>query len=143
MTLRNQERAAGVPERNTRCGVRGLVSPGTMCGQVVMGGLCGHDGPCKHQVLPVRVQSQAEANAYWADKNYKKWVVEFTAGSRRNRRTAQAHVGAASAAGARRAGIACMEEQGKAWVRSAAATVRLATAQDLGCVCTGQEGGAQ
>lgn len=86
-------------------------------------------------------QSQAEANAYWADKDYKKWVVGFTAGSRRNRRTAQALVGASTASGARRAGIACMQEQGQTWVRSAAATVRLATAQDLGCMYTGSEKG--
>jgi hypothetical protein len=88
------------------------------------------------------LQSQTEANAYWADKDHKKWVVDFTTGGRRNRRTAQALVGASTAAGARRAGIACMEEQGKPWVRCAAATVRLATAQDLGAVYVGGKGGA-
>lgn len=51
-------------------------------------------------------------------------------------------VGAATSAGARRAGVAAMEEQGKGWVRSAMSTVRLATAQDLGCRYTGAEGGA-
>jgi hypothetical protein len=113
-----------------------------MCGQVMAGGFCGHDGACRHKVLPVRIQTQAEANAYWADKDYKKWVVDFTTGGRRNRRTAQALVGAATSAGARRAGVAAMEEQGKGWVRSAMSTVRLATAQDLGCRYTGpSEGG--
>ena len=86
------------------------------------------------------IQTQEQANAYWADKDYKKWVVTFTAGSRRKRRTGNSIVGAATSAGARRAGIADMEERGHTWVRSAAATVRLATAQDLGCVYTG--GGA-
>lgn len=90
----------------------------------------------------VVLQTQAQANAYWADKEYKKWVVDFTTGGRRNRRTAQALVGAATSAGARRAGVACLEEQGKPWVRSAMATVRLATAQDLGCVHVGGKVGA-
>ena len=87
-------------------------------------------------------QTQEQANAFWADKEYKKWVVDFTTGGRRNRRTAQALVGVATSAGARRAGVACMEEQGKPWVRSAMATVRLATAQDLGCVYVGGKGGS-
>lgn len=28
------------------------------------------------------IQTQEQANAYWADKGYKKWVVTFKAGSR-------------------------------------------------------------
>lgn len=142
MTLLNQERAAGVPEKQPRCAVRGLVAPRTMCGQMVTGGLCGYDGACKHKVLPVRVQTQAEANAYWADKDYKKFVVVFTAGTRRKPKRCEVNVGAASANAARRTGIDAAVLMGHAWVRSAAATVRLATAQDLGARYTGGgEGG--
>lgn len=72
------------------------------------------------------------------------WVVAFTAGSLRKRRTGQAVVSAATSNGARRAGLAYMDLMGHTWARSAVATVRLATAQDLGCVHTGGEtGGAQ
>ena len=85
----------------------------------------------------MKLQTQEQANAYWSDKEYKKWVVVFTAGSRRRRLSGNAIVGAATSAGARRAGIAAMAGRGHTWVRSAAATVRLATAQDLGCVATG------
>lgn len=142
MKLRNQEQSAGVPESRPSCSVRGLVAPGTMCGKVVMGGLCGYDGACKNKVLPMRLQTQAEANAYWADKPYKKWVVAFAAGPSYRRRSTQALVGAATTAAARRAGIEACVLTGEDWVRSAAATVRLATAQDLGCVYTGgAEGG--
>ncbi|MCO5109978.1 MAG: hypothetical protein M9929_03925 [Burkholderiaceae bacterium] len=87
-------------------------------------------------------QTQEQANAFWADKEYKKWVVTFTAGARGRRRTGESIVGAASSAGARRAGIADMELRGHDWARCAAATVRLATAQDLGCVYVVGKGGA-
>jgi hypothetical protein len=88
------------------------------------------------------IQTQAQANAYWADKDVKKWVVGFFAGPRHKRRTAQSLVAARSSARARAAGIQHQaEELGNGWVRSAAATVRLATAQDLGCEYVGQEGG--
>lgn len=63
------------------------------------------------------IQTQAEANAYWADQEWKKWVVEFTAG-------------------ARRAAFIDMDNRGQTWARNASATVRLATADDLGCVRT-------
>ncbi|WP_157462564.1 hypothetical protein [Curvibacter gracilis] len=82
------------------------------------------------------IQTQAQANAFWEGKDYKKWVVDFTAGPRRNRKTAQVLVGAPSSTAARRVGISACELMGKAWVRSAASSVRLATAQDLGCVRT-------
>lgn len=82
-------------------------------------------------------QTQAEANAFWAEHDYKKWVVEFTTGGRRNRRTAVSYVGATTAPGAQRAALADMDLRGHAWAKSAAATVRLATAQDLGCVAVG------
>lgn len=90
----------------------------------------------------IQRQSQAQADAFWADKEYKKWVVTFTAGARGRRRTGESIVGAATSAGARRAGIADMELRGHDWARCAAATVRLATAQDLGCVHVGGKGGA-
>lgn len=80
------------------------------------------------------LQTQEQANAYWADKDYKKWVVTFTAGSRRTRRERSVHVGAVTSNGARRAGVAAMDVMGEKWARSAVSTVRLATAQDLGCV---------
>ena len=140
MTLPNQEHSNVPTAVRPGCAVRGLAAPHAMCSAVIMGGFCGSDKPCQHKVLPKPVpvrQSQTEANVFWADKDYKKWVVDFTTGGRRNRRTAQALVGAATSAGARRAGVAAMEEQGKTWVRSAMASVRLATAQDLGCVATG------
>jgi hypothetical protein len=82
------------------------------------------------------IQTQAQANAFWEDKDYKKWVVDFTAGPRRNRKTAQVLVGASTSTAARRVGISACELMGKAWVRSAASSVRLATAQDLCCVRT-------
>lgn len=85
------------------------------------------------------LQTQEQANAYWSDKEHKKWVVTFTAGSRRKRLSGNSFVGATTSAKARRAGIADMEERGHTWVRSAAATVRLATAQDLGCVAVGAD----
>lgn len=82
-----------------------------------------------------RLQTQAEANAYWEKVEFKKWVVTFTAGSRRARRTAESLVLARNATGARKAAIKHQEiERGNTWAASAASTVRLATAQDLGCV---------
>lgn len=89
------------------------------------------------------IQTQAQANAYWADKEVKKWVVDFSVGPLRKRRNAQSLVAARSTARARAAGIRHQTEVlGNHWVRSAAASVRLATAQDLGCVYVGKEGGA-
>lgn len=86
-----------------------------------------------------KIQTQAEANAYWANVEFKKWVVTFNAGSRRNRRTAESHVTSRTATGARKAAIKHQQiELGNNWVASAASTVRLATAQDLGCVYTGE-----
>ena len=89
------------------------------------------------------IQTQQQANAYWADKDVKKWVVDFFAGPAYRRRTAQSLVAARSSARARAAGIRHQAEvMGNDWVRSAAATVRLATAQDLGCVYVGEKGSA-
>lgn len=80
------------------------------------------------------IQTQAEANAYWADQEWKKWVVEFTAGPLRRRRRGTSYVTSRTAAGARRAAFIDMDNRGQTWARSASATVRLATADDLGCV---------
>nr|WP_296019078.1 hypothetical protein [uncultured Acidovorax sp.] len=88
------------------------------------------------------LQTQEQANAYWVDKDYKKWVVEFKAGSRRKPKRWQVNVGAANTNGARRAGLAAADLMGHSWCRSAMSTVRLATAQDLGCVATVAKGGA-
>lgn len=91
-----------------------------------------------------RLQTQAEANAYWADKDVKKWVVQFTRGPLRRREVREVYVSARTSASARKAGIEAMSMLGHSWARSATSTVRLATAQDLGCVLVGksQEGGA-
>lgn len=83
------------------------------------------------------LQTQEQANAYWADKDYKKYVVTFRAGTKRKPKFYEVRVGAASANAARRTGIDAAQLLGHAWCRSAAASVRLATAQDLGCVSTG------
>lgn len=89
------------------------------------------------------IQTQAEANAFWADKDYKKFVVEFKAGTLRKPKRWQVNVGATNTNGARRAGLAAADLLGHAWCRSAMSTVRLATAQDLGCVATAEKGGAK
>lgn len=82
-----------------------------------------------------RLQTQAEANAYWENVEFKKWVVTFTAGSSRSRRTTESLVTSRTSTGARKAAIRHQQiERGNDWVASAASTVRLATAQDLGCV---------
>lgn len=88
------------------------------------------------------LQTQEQANAYWADKDYKKYVVAFKAGTLRKPKRLEVSVGAASTNGARRAGLAAADLLGHAWCRSAMSTVRLATAQDLGCVATAEKGGA-
>ena len=87
-----------------------------------------------------RLQTQAEANAYWETVELKKWVVTFTAGSRNKRRNAESLVTSRTATGARKAAIRHQQtECGNDWVTSAMSTVRLATAQDLGCVPTAAE----
>ncbi|QIL81840.1 hypothetical protein G7047_19390 [Diaphorobacter sp. HDW4A] len=84
-----------------------------------------------------RLQTQAEANAYWENVEFKKWVVTFSAGSRNRRRTAESLVTSRTATGARKAAIKHQQtERGNDWVSSAMPSVRLATAQDLGCVAT-------
>ena len=84
-------------------------------------------------------QTQSEANAYWADKDYKKWVVSFTAGTKRKPRSYSVNVGASSANLARSTGLAAADLLGHRWCRTALVKVRLATAYDLGCVATSSE----
>lgn len=88
------------------------------------------------------IQTQAQANEYWAAHEWRKWVVTFTAGPLRRRRREDAFVHSRTATDARRAGLADMVVRGHTWARSASVTVRLARAGDLGCVRTGVEGGA-
>ena len=89
------------------------------------------------------LQTQEQANAYWADKDYKKYVVAFKAGTLRKPKRLEVNVGDASTNGARRAGLAAADLLGHTWCRRAMSTVRLATAQDLGCVATAEKGGAK
>ena len=89
------------------------------------------------------LQTQEQANAYWADKDYKKYVVAFKAGTLRKPKRLEVSVGAASTNGARRAGLAAADLLGHTWCRSAMSTVRLATAQNLGCVAMAEKGGAK
>lgn len=80
------------------------------------------------------LQTQEQANDYWANHEYKKWVVKFTKGPRARRVVKEVFVGSTTRDGARRSGVTAMVEMGHGWARSATSEVRLATAQDLGCV---------
>ena len=55
------------------------------------------------------LQTQEQANAYWADKDYKKYVVAFKAGTLRKPKRLEVNVGDASTNGARRAGLAAAD----------------------------------
>ena len=85
------------------------------------------------------IQTQEQANAYWADKDYKKWVVTFTAGTKRKPRHYSVNVGSTSATLARSTGFAAADLMGHRWCRTSMAKVRLATAYDLGCVASSSE----
>ena len=40
-------------EARPLCAVRGMVRPGAMCGEVIVGGeFCGHAGECPHKLTP-------------------------------------------------------------------------------------------
>ncbi len=69
------------------------------------------------------------------------WLVTFTAGARGHRRSGETIVQSSTSPRARRIGIEDMEQRGHAWVRSASATVRLATPQDLARVRSQQQKG--
>lgn len=84
-----------------------------------------------------RHQTQDEANAYWAQHEHKKWVVTFTKGPQRNRTIRSLYVGSKTAEGAKRGGLAAARLLGLTWAGQANCRVRLATANDLGCVYTG------
>lgn len=77
---------------------------------------------------------QREANAYWADRPYKKWVVLFSRGPASRREHREVFVGAASterAVAVAGSVIAAMN----GW-RGCIAHARLASYIDLGCVRT-------
>jgi len=91
--------------------------------------------------------TQAEANAYWAEREYKKWVVTLTgpkrtrsvigrfgqSTTRREARVVEMYVSARTRARAIACALAnCVERE--RWIEQ---TARLATAQDLGCVFVG------
>lgn len=80
----------------------------------------------------VDVAEQTEANAYWADRLYKKWVVVMERGHGRSARCLEILVGATSAerAVAVARAVAVDTQVG----RMGRATARLATYRDLGCV---------
>lgn len=87
---------------------------------------------------PHILQPQAEADAFWARYETKKWVVRFLAGTKRRRLDYEAYVSSATQDGAVKAAIAFMNLMGKKWWRRASVTARLASAQDLGCTYTGK-----
>ena len=84
----------------------------------------------EHRPMP---QEQAEANAYWAGRDYKKWVVRLVRGSGRFARSCTVYVGAGNHELAVSTGRAAAALLGHAWARSAQAHARLATYRDLGC----------
>lgn len=81
-----------------------------------------------------RYQTQEEANAYWAGRDYKKFVISFSTGYGRYAKRLDVNVGASTANVARQVGLNAAALMGHRWCKQATATVRLATAQDLGCV---------
>lgn len=91
-----------------------------------------------------RIQTQEEANAFWAQHEYKKWVVSFTLGARKKLQQQEVYVGAPNRAEAIRLGRLAADMVGSSWCKkdTAAARARLATARDLGCVFVGDKGGA-
>lgn len=81
--------------------------------------------------IPLR-EEQAEANAYWSDREYKKWVVNFNRGSGRRAESTTVYVGAINKDRAVRAGREAAVLMGRTWARRASAQARLATYRDLG-----------
>lgn len=95
--------------------------------------------------MSMRLMSQSEANAYWATREYKKWVVTLTGPkrtlsvlgrdgqwvTRREPKVATMYVSARDSVRAIACALLnCFEHE--RWIHQ---TARLATAQDLGCVC--------
>lgn len=82
-----------------------------------------------HFPLP---EEQAEANAYWADRDFKKWVVRLSKGTGRRADAVTLYVGAATKDRAIKAGREGAVLMGRSWARKATAQTRLATYRDLG-----------
>lgn len=79
-------------------------------------------------------EEQAEANAYWAAVDVKKWVVQFTRGSGKKAETHVTYVSALTHDRALVAGRAAAKLCGLTWTGRARASARLATYRDLGAV---------
>jgi hypothetical protein len=73
--------------------------------------------------------TQAEADAYWADKEYKKFVVTLERGPQRKPEREILYIGARSTERA----IKCAKAHATRIQRPSRIACRLATAQDLGC----------
>ena len=86
----------------------------------------------------ISAEKQREANNYWASREHKKWVCEFFLGSKFNRKEATCYVSARTKDGALKTGILQAKMFGNTWVDKAMQSVRLATADDLGCVVTAE-----
>lgn len=81
------------------------------------------------QTEPAR-QTQEEANAYWADKEHKKWVVTLERGRQSKPEREVLYVTSRTRDGA----IRCGKDNAIRITRPARTSARLATAQDLGAV---------
>ena len=84
--------------------------------------------------LFVDPKEQAEANAYWAGREYKKWVVVFSRGPAKKREHAQLLIGAHDKTRAIKAAHEAAALMGRTWTKksSVTTTARLATYIDLG-----------
>ena len=87
--------------------------------------------------LPAPRQTQADANAMWAEHEVKKWAVTFQAGISRRETSRDFYVSSRTIEGAKVAGLEAADLLGQKWARRAVCTARLATAQDLGAIFTG------
>lgn len=73
--------------------------------------------------------TQEEANAYWAEREWKKWVVTLERGPQRQPEREVKHVGART----RERAIAIAKANALRVTRPTRTYCRLATAHDLGC----------
>lgn len=76
---------------------------------------------------------QQEANAYWSEREYKKWVVLFSRGPAYRRECREFYVAARDRESAIITGRAAAVLLNQPWARRAQASARLATHVDLGC----------
>ncbi|WP_304308105.1 hypothetical protein [Pseudacidovorax intermedius] len=88
--------------------------------------------------MTYRCQTQAEANAFWAQHEVKKWVVLFTRGNGRRREQYTVLVSARDRSRALTTGVSVARLFSRKWPCEGNGTTRLATAQDLGCVHVGE-----